>query len=181
MKTLKYTTYLVGIALSTLFVNCSNDDDTPELINEEEEITRVTFELTSDNTTTSYTWNAGDTNFTLPLTADSSYQVAVSFFNASDPTDVEEINPEVIEEADEHQVFFENGSSTVTISSSSADNQDSAGNPLGLKTTWTTAEAGNAVVRLFLIHEPSTKTATSRADFGGETDVQIDINVAVSN
>jgi len=94
---------------------------------------------------------------------------------------VEEINPEVIEEADEHQVFFENSSSIVTISSSSADNQDSAGNPLGLKTTWTTAGVGNAVVRLFLIHEPSTKTGTSRADFGGETDVQVDINVAVSN
>ena len=181
MKTLKYTTCLVGIALSTLFVNCSNDDDTPELINEEEEITRVTFELTSNNTTTSYTWNEDDTNFTLPLAANSSYQVAISFFNASDPSDVEEINPEVIEEADEHQVFFENSSSAVTISSSSADNQDSAGNPLGLKTTWTTSGAGNAVVRLFLIHEPSTKTGTSRADFEGETDVQVDINVAVSN
>lgn len=181
MKTLKYTTYLVGIALSTLFVNCSNDDDTPELINEEEEITRITFEVTSDNATTSYTWNEGDSNFTLPLAANSSYQVAVSFFDASDPTEVEEINPEIIEEAYEHQVFFENNSSIISIRSSSIDNQDRDGNPLGLRTNWSTAEAGNAVVQLFLIHEPITKTATSRADFGGETDVQLDINVVVSN
>jgi len=33
---------------------------------------------------------------------------------------------------------------------------------------------------LYLIHEPSTKSGASRADFGGETDVQIDINVAVT-
>ena len=44
----------------------------------------------------------------------------------------------------------------------------------------TTSAAGDAVVRLFLIHEPTTKSGNSRTDFGGETDVQVDLNVAVS-
>jgi hypothetical protein len=180
MKTFKYPLFGALLAIGLLFTQCSKDDDTPEPVNEEEVINRVTFDVTADGSTTTYTWEEGATSFSLPLKANKAYEVAVSFFNATDPADVEAINPEVIEEADEHQVFYENSSSVVAIASVSSDNKDSAGNPLGLKTAWTTTAAGEAVVRLYLIHEPSTKSGASRADFGGETDVQIDINVAVT-
>ena len=185
-KTLKMRIYTnlnlaLLLGLSFFLLQCSNDDDdTPELINEEEEINRVTFDVTANNSTTTYTWEDGDASLSIPLSSNSTYEVAVSFFNATDPTDVEEINPEVIEEADEHHVFYDNSGSVLAITSANSDNQDSAGNPLGLKTTWTTSAAGDAVVRMFLIHEPTTKSGTSRADFGGETDVQVDLNVAVS-
>lgn len=179
MKLFTFSKYTLFLFVLITFIQCSNDNDNPELINEEEEINRIVFELTSDNGTNTYTWNEGDSSFDLSLTAGSNYQVAVSFFNASDPTDVEPINPEVIEEADEHQVFFENSSTIVSIAPANNDQQDSAGNPLGLKTSWTAASSGSAVVRLFLIHEPNTKSGSSRADFGGETDVQLDVNVTV--
>jgi len=34
-------------------------------------------------------------------------QVEISFLNNSDPSDIENVTLEVIEEADEHQVFYE--------------------------------------------------------------------------
>lgn len=181
MKTYSYLKLPLLMGLSLLLFQCSNDDeDTPELINEEEEINRVSFDVTVNNLTTTYTWDEGDASLSIPLSTNSTYEVAVSFFNATDPSDVEAINPEVIEEADEHHVFYDNSGSVLAITSANSDNQDSAGNPLGLKTTWTTSAAGDAVVRLFLIHEPTTKSGNSRTDFGGETDVQVDLNVAVS-
>lgn len=180
MKTFQYPLYVVLLAIGSLFIQCAKDDDTPELINQEEEINRVTFDVTADNNTTTYTWEEGASNFSLPLKANKTYEVAVSFFNATDVSAVEPINPEVIEEADEHQVFYENSSSFIAIASVSTDNKDSSGNPLGLKTAWTTSATGEALVRLYLIHEPTTKSGASRADFEGETDVQIDINVAVT-
>lgn len=178
MKLFNYTKYTLLFFALFSFVQCS-DDETPELINEEEEINRIVIDITSENGSNTYTWNEGDSNFAMQLNSGINYTVAVSFYNASDPNDVEAINPEVIEEADEHHVFFENSSSILTINSASSDQQDSSGNPLGLKTTWTAERAGSATIRLFLIHEPNTKSGNTRSDFGGETDVQLDINVTV--
>ena len=179
MKLLSLPKYALILLTTLAFIQCNNDDDTPELINEEEEINRIEIKVTGDSGPEIYTWNEGDNGLDLPLAASGTYQVEVSFFDASDPNDVEAINPEVIEEADEHHVLFENSSAVLAIANASNDNQDSSGNPLGLKTTWTTSDAGSAVVRLFLIHEPTTKSGQSRDDFGGETDVQLDINVTV--
>ena len=117
MKTFKYPLFGALLAIGLLFTQCSKDDDTPEPVNEEEVINRVTFDVTADGSTTTYTWEEGATSFSLPLKANKAYEVAVSFFNATDPADVEAINPEVIEEADEHQVFYENSSSFVAIAS----------------------------------------------------------------
>ena len=56
------------LGLSFFLLQCSNDDDeTPELINEEEEINRVTFDVTANNSTTTYTWEDGDASLSIPL------------------------------------------------------------------------------------------------------------------
>ena len=52
---------------------------------------------------------------------DTNYNVGISFLNTSDPTDVEDVTLEIIEEADEHQVFFEFAQVSVDVTSASND------------------------------------------------------------
>ena len=92
----------------------------------------------------------------------------------------ENITPEIIKEADVHHVFFEMvGLSNVTIVSASDDTKDANGFGLNLKTTWTTGDDDTGEVKIYLIHEPSTKDGDTRAEFGGEDDVIADFEVHV--
>ena len=94
----------------------------------------------------------------------------------------ENITPEIIKEADVHHVFFEMvGLSNVTIVSASDDTKDANGFGLNLKTTWTTGDDDTGEVKIYLIHEPSTKDGDTRAEFGGEDDVIADFEVHVEH
>lgn len=172
---------LMFAAFITLAVQCSKDDhDHPEEIHEGEEINRVTLTITdSSNNAVPVTWNEGATVPTITLNANATYNVSIQFFDASDASDVEDITEEVVEEADEHQVFYAVAGANVTIASADNDTSDSNGNSLLLKTVWTTAAAGSGTIRAYLIHEPTTKTATTRDGFGGETDVEVDFPVVI--
>ena len=172
---------LFALCIIATTVQCSKDDhDHPEEIHEEEVINRVTLNITdASNSTNTITWNEGDTVPTISLSANATYQVSIHFYNASDPNDVEDITEEVIEEADEHHVFFGIADAALSIASASNDTQDGAGNPVNLKTVWTTTTAGSGTVRAYLIHEPTTKTASTRSGFGGETDVEVDFPVTI--
>ena len=177
---------LILLFITLFVVSCSKEeeDDTPELINEEEVITTVvlTFD-SSDNPTQTIRWAVDKDNSLkfINLKANTEYQVGISFLDESDPSDVEDITEEVQEEADEHQVFY--GFSDVSISYSSGTNDtiDSEGNPVYLNSAWTASSSGSGIVRAFLIHEPTTKTSTTRDGFGGETDVAIDIPITISD
>ena len=46
-----------------------------------------------------------------------------------------------------------------------------------LKTNWTTTSETSGDVMAYLIHEPTSKTGSTRADFGGAIDVQIEFEV----
>ena len=119
----------------------------------------------------------------LSVTLDSNktYSVEISFLDESDPSDVENITEEVIEEAEEHVVFYETNLNGLSIQSASNDVTDSDGNPVGIKTNWQTPAAGEqGTLRIYLIHEPTTKTATTRAAIGGETDVEVDFLVRIN-
>ena len=61
-------------------------------------------------------------------------------YNDTDPNNIENVTLEIIEEADEHQVFYAitDELSGFSIASASNDTNDSDGNPLFIKTTWTT-------------------------------------------
>lgn len=92
----------------------------------------------------------------------------------------EDITPEIIEEADVHHVFFERvGLSNLTIESASGDTKDGNGFSLNLKTTWTTVGEESGEVKLYLIHEPSTKDGSIRDEFGGEDDVIANFEVYI--
>ena len=186
MKTLIYNSPRQGfwrksifaVLALLIFIQCKKDS--PEEINEEEVINRVTLRVTaSDNTTTNYTWNDGEAIPSIGLTANASYAVSVHFFDASDASDIEDITEEVIEEADEHFVFFEIATANVSISAASNDVVDNDGVSINLKTQWVTAEESSGTIRLYLIHEANNKAGSTRGAIGGATDVEISFPVTV--
>ena len=199
-----YIKPIIALCLFVLIFACSKDDPNP--IHEEEVITRVTLEVSkvgSSNPTT-YTFEVeghdhdhddhddddhddedGDEHegehTEIELEANSSYNVSISFYNDSDPDNVENITSEIIEEKDEHQIFYEitDELSGFSIASASNDTNDSNGNPLFIKSTWTTTGETSGEVVGYLIHSPTSKTGNTRTDFGGSTDVEIEFEVHV--
>ena len=94
----------------------------------------------------------------------------------------EDITAIIIEEKDVHHVFFEMVElSNLTIESASGDTKDSNGFGLNLKTTWTTGAEEVGEVKVYLIHEPSSKDGNTRAEFGGNDDVIADFEVHIGH
>ena len=178
-----YKLNIILFATILISVSCSNDqDDSPELINEEEVITTVVLTINStDNPTQTIRWSVDQDNSqeAISLKSNTEYQVAISFLDETDPSDIEDITEEVIEEADEHQVFYSFSNISVNYSSGTTDTVDSNGNPVYINSFWTATTIGSGTVQVFLIHEPVTKTSTTRNGFGGETDVAIDIPISI--
>ena len=112
MKLLKYAL----LAIPFLYFSCSDDDDAPEQINEEEVITTMTVTLVNhqngNDVVTMQTQdldgdgpNAPVITVSGPLTAGTSYSGSIVWLNEmEDPA--ENITEEIVEEQDEHQVFF---------------------------------------------------------------------------
>ncbi len=187
--------------LFILIFACSKDED-PEPANEEEVITLVTLEVTKvgSSETIKYDFEVEghdhddneeeddddhddhDGEHTeIELEANSSYNVSMLIYNDTDPNNIENITLEIIEEKDEHQIFYAitNELSGFSIASASDDNKDSNGNALFIKTTWTTTGETSGDVVGYLIHEPVQKTGNTRTDFGGATDFEIEFEVHV--
>jgi hypothetical protein len=196
-----YTNTLLIIFAFLLVISC--DKGEPVVVHEHEVFTRVVLEVKKDGETNfkKYTFEAeghddhghddhgdddhgdddhGDEHTEVELDTNSTYHVGIFFYNDSDPDNIEDVTLEVIEEADVHQVFYEMTEiSGFSIAAASDDTKDSNGNPLFLKTSWTTASETSGDVMAYLIHEPSSKTGSARADFGGATDVEIEFEVHI--
>jgi hypothetical protein len=196
-----YTNTLLIISAFLLVISC--DKGEPVVVHEYEVFTRVVLEVKKDGETNfkKYTFEVeghddhghddhgdddhgdddhGDEHTEVELDTNSTYHVGIFFYNDSDPDNIEDVTLEVIEEADVHQVFYEMTEiSGFSIAAASDDTKDSNGNPLFLKTSWTTASETSGDVMAYLIHEPSSKTGSARADFGGATDVEIEFEVHI--
>lgn len=192
----------IALFLFILVFACSKDED-PEPANEEEVITLVTLEVTKVGSSETITYNfeveghAHDDeddddddddhdghegeHAEIELEPNSSYNVSMLIYNDTDPNNIENVTLEVIEEADEHQIYYAitDELSGFSIASASNDTSDSDGNPLFLKTTWTTIGETSGDVVGYLIHEPTSKTGSTRNDFGGATDFEIEFEVHV--
>ena len=191
---------IIALFLFILVFACSKDED-PEPANEEEVITLVTLEVTKVGSSETITYNfeveghAHDDeedddddhdghegeHTEIELEPNSSYNVSMLIYNDTDPNNIENVTLEIIEEADEHQIYYAitDELSGFSIASASNDNSDSDGNPLFLKTTWTTTGETSGDVAGYLIHEPTSKTGSTRNDFGGATDFEIEFEVHV--
>ena len=173
-KNLKYT-FLLG---AIFFISCSKDD--PDAINEQEFISNVIVTLVSeDGETQTVDWDLSEMNSqNINLKVNTNYNVNLSFINSSDPTDVENVTLEIIDEADEHQVFFEFAEVSVNVSSASNDTKVGSRGVL-INSVWNASTTGTGLVRLYLVHQPTNFNATTREAMGGYNDVSIDIPVSI--
>ena len=181
LKTMK-TCSMYGI-LAIAMLGCS-DDDTPQIINAEELITTVILTLTPQSgeqvvlTTQDLDGDGPDepvSTVSGSFAENRQYQGVVAFLNETE-TPAEDITEEVIEEADEHQVFY-TISEGLNIQTAYED-QDSQGNALGVQITLSTGVASQGSLTVTLRHEP-VKPNTGIDSAGGETDVATSFDVIV--
>ena len=194
--------YLKATLLSTvlLFIACDKDDE-PEAENEMEVFTKTIIKVTnlSDSSSETYEFEVEEhdhghehgviavneesddhsDHVEIELESSSEYKFEISFLNDSDPNNVIDMTEEVIEEADEHHVFYEILSNGISYESTSGDTIDSNGNALNLVTKWTTTTATVVDVEAYLIHQPTSKSGNTRDDLGGATDVEIEFEAHV--
>lgn len=173
---------ILSIALSS----CKKDDPppfTPPPSFEHGVITSVVLQFTDSNSGDTYAWQYNDpdgdggnppiiTADTLP--ANSSFSVVVQFFNETEDP-VENMTPEILDEAEDHQLFFlVDNSLQVQFA---YDDTDSNGYPIGLSNTATTGDPGNGDVTVILRHFPD-KTGENVDqgiidNAGGGTDAEV--------
>ncbi len=179
--------------VSVLVLTNCGDDEAPDEEEEVEVITDAILTFTDANGAT-VTASAVDPDGDgvadlmvedeITLNVSTTYTLSFQFLNNLE-SPAEDIAEEVLEEADEHQIFysFTTDAFASPVGNGNIDNasdainyadEDSNGNPLGLVTTWTTgADAvtgGSFSVRLQ--HQPDIKTASTGAD-DGDTDVDL--------
>lgn len=177
---------LLILVLSISLISCKKDDPppfTPPPTFEHGVITSAVVQFTDDNTGNSYTWQYSDpdgdggnppliTADTLP--ANTVFSVNIELFNElEDP--VENVTPEIQDEAEDHQFFFLIDNS-LQMEFKYAD-MDSDGLPIGLSNTATTANTSNGNVTVILRHFPD-KTGENVAEgvidnAGGGTDLEV--------
>ena len=163
------------VSLLLIFSYCSKDDN-PVEVNEAETFTRVVLKVGADT----YTYNVGEAVPEVKLDSNKSYSVSLEFYDASDPADIENMTLEVIEEADEHFIFYEVAGVSVDISSNSSDVIGANSTGINLSTDWKTATSGSGTIRVSLIHQPTSITGTTRASLGGETDIEVNWPVVIN-
>lgn len=181
---LKQLLFTLVVSLTLFAVSCSDDDENPEAVDEEEVITTMNVTLVAAGAQ-SITLQSRDLDGDGPnapeisvsgnLSANSTYTGSIELLNETE-TPTEDITAEVKEEDDEHQFFF-TGSGAIT-GVEYAD-QDEDGNPVGIDFTLTTGDAGSGSLQITLRHEPKKPNDGSLGDAGGETDIAQSFSVTV--
>ncbi|MDA0880211.1 MAG: type 1 periplasmic binding fold superfamily protein [Bacteroidetes bacterium] len=183
MKNVKFLA--TAIFATVLFVSCSNDDDTPEPVNEEEVITTLTVTLSPNGGGTAITLQTRDLDGDGPnapvVTVSGSLATGVTYSGTivllnETVNPPENITEEVEEENLDHQFFYTLGGGLDVTTAYS--NFDDNGNPLGTEFTLTAGTESSGTLTFTLRHEP-TKPNTGLGDAGGETDIAATFNVVV--
>ena len=198
---LKVTTLaLLAFSFNACDEEAPGKEDTPELITE----VKLTFTPSGGGTPVVVSAIDPDGPGVLDLTAEqpisltagTAYTLSIEFFNGLlDPTEDEyDITAEVLEEADEHMLFFSwNGGFSNPAGNGNIDNRADAVNyqdndvnglPLGLSTSWTTVATGasDLTFRILLKHQPDLKTPNSGSTVGEtDADVEFELNIVAAN
>lgn len=175
------------LMLSIFAFAACNEAEAPEEENETEVFTDIELIFTAEDGTVvralaeDPTGGLGiNSSFTIqPITlkANTTYTLTFEMLNRL-VNPVEDVQKEIKEEDDEHQVFFEftNNAFSSPTGSGNIQNRNGAinyldfdrnGLPLGLITRWTTAgPRTNATFRVWLAHQPGVKTPSSTAQDG---------------
>jgi hypothetical protein len=186
MKIFKYAL----LAIPFLYFSCSDDDDNsiPEPVNEEEVITTMTITLVASDQSGVVVLQTQDLDgdggeepvvtVSGSISNMTSYIGSIQWLNEMED-EPEDITEEVLEEADEHQVFFGIGEG-LPIQVVYAD-EDSNGYPVGVNFILAPTEAGvtgSGPLTVTLIHEP-TKPNDGLDSAGGSIDIQTTFDLVV--
>jgi hypothetical protein len=179
MKFFKYAL----LASTLIFASCSDDDDTPEPVNEEEVITTLTVTLDSGSDTVVMQYqdldgdgpDAATVTVSGSLSANTTYDGSIILLNETE-SPAENVTEEIEEEDLDHQFFYTVGSG-LDVAAEYGD-ADSEGNPLGLSFILNTGVASSGGLTFTLRHEPN-KPNTGLENAGGETDIEVTFDVTV--
>ena len=178
---------VIALLFASLFVFSSCEKDDPEIANEEELITTLTYTLTPETGGTPVVLSFKDLDGeggnapTLvggTLTANTIYNGTLDLLNETE-SPAESITAEIEEEDDEHQFFFQASGANITVEYNDTDGT----HPVGLETKVITGEASSGKLTIILRHEPN-KNAQGVANgnitnAGGETDIEVTFDVVV--
>lgn len=178
MKTRKISILMMAILFTgVFFTSCKNDDDvTPEPVNEEEEITRVSLIVEGNGASKTYDYKVdGTKKDKIMLDANSTYTVKFEVYNDEENENVTE---EVKEEKEEHLVCFSPSNSSLRIVRSDKDDN---GKEIGLSSTWTTLDNSTGKVQVKLKHQPDIKATQSENCNAGGTDVDVSFDFEIKS
>ena len=181
----------------TFVLNIETDEDAPPAENEVEVITDVTLVFTNTQDPNDIVMASAQdpdgegvmeltVDGAIDLTAGVTYTMTFEILNALDADDIEDIGEEILEEDNEHQIFFEFTDEAFASpmgdgnigADSAADpvnymDMDENGNPVGLVTEWTAGGAStDGTFRVRLQHQPDLKSATTTSE-DGDTDFDL--------
>ena len=176
----------MGVCSMLFITSCKKDD--PIIENEEELITTLIYTLTpeagGDSVVLSFQDLDGDGAMPPTITggtlgANTIYNGSLQLLNES-VNPAENITVEVQEEAEEHQFFFQNNISGLSIAYT---DEDENGHPIGLSSKISTTGSGSGTITVTLRHEPNkTAAGVSTGDItnaGGETDIEVTFDVEI--
>ena len=173
------------LMMGSLIVTSScGDDDDPTPASDRELITTVTLTMDTEKgllATATYkdmdgVGGTAPTKTQLVLKANTTYTANLTLLNEQESPAIE-IHDEVLEEADDHQVFYTPGNGlNLTVATT---DKDSENRPLGLETTFTTGAASSGKLKVVLKHQPNTKAAAPGDATKGETDVEVEFDVLI--
>jgi len=190
MKTFSLSGCILAAILLVSIASCKKDEiEDPIVPNEEEIITTLIYTLTPTigNEVVTYTFLDMDGDGPMDpevtesgsLAANSQYLGSILLLNETE-SPVDTVNAEINTEAEEHQFFY--GIDGANISTTYND-LDANGQPIGLFTIVDTGDASEGTVRVTLRHEPmKSEVGVAQGDItnaGGETDIEATFDVVI--
>lgn len=184
MKTSKL--FIAALFCLTLITSCSDDDDNPTPVLEEELITNVSLTFVNDadandvvvlaNVAPDGQEGASNNIINGSFTSGATYSLTLSLLNAEDADDVEDVlNDDIIPEADEHFFVYAVNGINLTVTRDSDDIEGPNGSNLGVNTTWVAGAASTGNVQIRLVHEP--ESVDDSDEFGSSTGGSEDVNI----
>ena len=174
---------ILSLFFVVMYLNACKGTD-PEIPNEEELITSFKINLISEDGQDSIEWSFEDEDgdggeepiiSVTSLKENTIYNATISISNET-VNPAQNITEEVLDEGTSHQLFYVVDGPELTTS---YEDEDKDGNPLGLKIQMKTGKESMGELKVILRHEPIKPNDGDPKNAEGETDIEIDFFVAI--
>ncbi|MEL6348504.1 MAG: hypothetical protein AAFV53_35685 [Myxococcota bacterium] len=156
----------------------------------------LSFTAASDGSNVVYRWSDAEDDGSpeiddIVLVDGEAYDLEVFFYNELEEP-VEDVTPDILDQGDEHQIFFTGSAVESDIVDHGYEDEDSKGLPLGLDNVMDSVVAGNGDLTIILQHLPEENDSPTKTEgledqvanggigsIGGDTDVSATFNLTV--